>query len=308
MKTKNLFHFAILLIAIMGLTVSGCKKDKKDTTFDSTSLQQLSNDEASVQNASDEAMNDVDLFLATTNTKSTEALPCDATLDSVRVVNDTITKYITYNGFNCNHSRFRTGKVQISKLVNTPWSQAGAMVIVKHINFTIRKVSNNKTITINGIKTHQNVTGGALWQLGNGVTSIVHKTWGNETITFNDNTTRSWQVARQKTFTGTPGEIILTLDGFGNEGGYANLVVWGVNRHGENFYTQIPQSLVLRQSCDWDPVSGVKIHQIPSDSKSATLTFGYNSNNQPISGSECPTKFKVDWQKNNQSGTVYLWL
>ena len=308
MKTTNLFRLTILLIAVMGLTFAGCKKDKKEANFDSSSLQQLSNDEAIVQNASDEAMNDVDLFLSDAGTKSTEILPCNATLDSVKTVNDTITKYITYNGLNCNQTRFRTGHVQISRAVGTHWYEAGAFVRIKHIDFTIRKVSNNKTIIINGVKTHQNVTGGFLWQLGTTVTSIVHKTWGNETITFDNGTIRSWQVARQKTYTGTLGQLVLTMDGFGNENGYTNLVVWGQNRQGEDFYTQIPQSVVLRQACDWYPVSGIKIHQIPADSKSATLTFGYNSSNQPITGTECPTKFKVDWQKNNQSGTVYLWL
>ena len=180
---------------------------------------------------------------------------------------------------------------------------------MKLINFTITKVSNNKTIIINGVKTHQNVTGHLIGQLGtNGITSIVHKTWGTETVTFSDNTTRSWQVARQRTFTGSLGQLVITLDGFGTALDYTNLVMWGLNRQNENFYTQITQSVVLRQSCDWDPVSGIKVHQIPSDSKSATITFGYDSNNQPVTGTDCPTKYKVDWQKNNNSGTVYLWL
>jgi hypothetical protein len=118
-----------------------------------------------------------------------------------------------------------------------------------------------------------------------------------------------WNVARQKTFTGTPpNNLILTTDGFGAAGEYNNLLVWGVNRQGENFYSQIQQSIVHRQVCDWNPVSGIKKHAIPADNKSATLTFGYDSSNQPVTGNACPTKFRFDWQKNNNSGTVYLWL
>ena len=310
MKTRNLIHLTFLVIALIGLSFTGCKKDKTDkSTVDPASMQQLANDETAVQNASDQAMNDVDLVLSdnSLNSKGINPLPCNATLN-ITTVNDTIIFTITYHGKSCDSLRIRTGQVEIKKHVGTNWNQAGATVIVKHINFTITKVSNQKTITLNGTKTHENVSGGVIWQLGNGVTSIVHKTWGHEVVTFSDNTTRTWNVARQRTFTGTPTTLILTLDGFGSAANYNNLVVWGTNRQNENFYTQITQSVILRQVCDWDPCSGVKIHQIPSDSKSATLTFGYNSNNQPITGDACPTKFRVDWQKNNNSGTVYLWL
>jgi hypothetical protein len=236
-------------------------------------------------------------------------LPCNATVDSTAIVNDTITIYITYNGLNCNGTRFRTGQVEIKKHVGMRWYQQGATVMIRHINFTITKVSNQKSITLNGIKVHKNVSGGVIWQLGNGINAIVHRTWGHVNVTFDNGTSKTWNVARQKTYTGNPpNHLILTTDGFGSAGGFDNLVVWGINRQGEDFYTQIIQPVVHRQVCDWDPCSGIKKHSIPADSKSATLTFGYNSNNQPITGNECPTKYRVDWQKNNQSGTVYLWL
>ena len=105
-----------------------------------------------------------------------------------------------------------------------------------------------------------------------------------------------------------PGQLVLTVDGFGSSGNYNKLVHWGVNRHGEQFYTQINQPVVFRQICDWDPCAGIEAISIPGLNKGATLTFGYNNQNQPITGDECPTKFKVDWYFANQSGTVYLFL
>jgi hypothetical protein len=36
--------------------------------------------------------------------------------------------------------------------------------------------------------------------------------------------------------------------------------------------------------------------------------WGYDSNNQPITGNACPTKYRVDWYSNNQGGTMYLFL
>ena len=311
MKTNNLFRLAFLVMAIIGLSLTGCKKDKNsDPSNDSASLQQLSGDEESLESAMDESMNDVDNLLSGGNLKSAAMLPCNATIDSTGVVNDSITIYITYNGLNCSGTRYRTGKVEIKKHVGMHWYQQGASVNVKHINFTVTKVSTQKTIIINSLKDHTNVTGGLIWQLGNGVvTTIVHHTAGRIAINFEDGTTKFWTVDRQKTYTGThPNNLVMTTNGLGSVDGYDNLLIWGTNRNGEKFYTQIIEPVVHRQACGWDPCSGIKKHSIPADSKSATITFGFDSNNQPVTGNDCPVKYKVDWQKNNKSGTVYLWL
>jgi len=308
MKATNLIKLTALFIAVVSLSLTGCKKNQNGANADPSSLQQLAADQNQYQNASDEAMNDVNNLLSQGSLKSTDQLPCNATIDSTTIQNDSITLHITYNGLSCNGKKFRTGQVDIKHRVGMHWGEQGAAVIVTFINFKVTKVANNKTITLNGTRTHQNVSGGHLWMLGNTRTSIVYKTWGSMSILFDDNTTRNWNVARQQTYTGVLTNLILTVDGFGQSGTYTGLVVWGVNRQGENFYSQIQQSVVYKQTCDWDPVSGIQLHSIPGDNKSALVTFGYNSNNQPIGTGECPTKYKVDWTKNNQSGTVYLWL
>jgi hypothetical protein len=310
MKTNNLFRITFLVLAIAGLFLTGCKKDKEtEPVGDSTAVQQLSGDEEAFESALDESMNDVDLFLSNGNLKSTDILPCNATIDSTAVVNDTITIYITYNGLNCSGTRFRTGQVEIKKHVGMHWYETGATVKIRHINFTITKVSNQHSVTINSVKVHKNVSGGVIWQLGNGVSAIIHRTWGHSHVVFQNGMERTWNVARQKTFTGNPpGNLTMTIDGFGTAGDFTNLVVWGVNHQGHDFFTRIIEPVIHRQVCFWDPVSGIKKHFIPAVSKSATLTFGFNSNNQPVNPGECPTKFKLDWQHNNNSGTVFLWL
>ncbi len=168
------------------------------------------------------------------------------------------------------------------------------------------RVSTGKSITLNGTKTFVNVNGGHRWQVGSIITSYAERISGTMQASFDNGTSRSWNVARQLTYTGAPGQFILSIDGLGSTDTYQNLVVWGTNRQGEEFFTQITQTVVCRQLCGWNPVSGIKIHQIPSDNKSATITFGYDSNYQPITGDECPTHYRVDWQRNNNSGTSYL--
>ncbi len=310
MKTRNLFRLAFFAIALAGLTLSGCKKDKiTDPVDDSASLQQLANDEDSFDRTMDESMNDVDLFLTQGNLKESNQLPCNATIDSTVVLNDTITIFITYNGLNCAQTLFRTGHVVIRRQVGQPWFEQGATVRIRHINFTVTRVATGKTIVINSVKNHKNVSGGVIWQLGNGINAVVHRTWGHAEVSFQDGTYKTWNVARQRTFTGTPpSNLVTTIDGFGTAGGFDNLVVWGINRIGDQFYTQILQPVVHRQVCGWDPCTGIKKHQIPAAARSATLTFGYDSNNQPVTGNDCPAKYRLDWVHNNNSGTVYIWL
>jgi hypothetical protein len=188
----------------------------------------------------------------------------------------------------------------------TNWHQAGATLVVTYMDYKVTRISTGKSVLLNGTKTFVNVNGGTRWMVGTLLDSYVEKVSGSMQASFDNGTSRTWHVARQLTYTGNPGHFILSIDGFGTTGEYQNLVTWGTNRQGEEFYTSISQSVVHRQACDWDPVSGIKVHQIPSDNKSATITFGYNSNNQPITGDECPTRYRVDWQKNNKSGTSYM--
>ena len=309
MRTKSFLRIALGAILVTGISLVSCKKDKEVAEPDTTSLQQLSKDQQIEESMTNEVFNDVNAVLSNNSSKSTLILPCNATIDSSTIIGDTIIYSITYNGLSCNGKFNRTGNVIVKRKINEPWKQAGAKVIVKYNNLVITRVLTNKTFTLNGTKTFQNVSGGTLAELESGnITSLVHKVTGSMLVTFENNSTRTWNIARQRTFTKTQNGLVLTIDGFGTSGNYTNLVVWGTNRHGEAFYTRITQSIVLREACSWDPVAGVRIHEIPSDNKSATITFGYNNNNQPISNGECPTRYKVDWVKNGKSGTIFLSL
>jgi len=312
MKTKNLFRFDFLMVAAMTFIFAGCSKDKttnKDTA-NTESMQQLSKDENNVENASDQICNDANYELSPSKLKSTElgGGPCNTTITVSPVVNDTITIDINYHGYDCNNTHNRTGDVVIKKRYLENWGQAGATVLVTLNNFTITKLSTNKSLTLNGTKHFENVSGHYLWQLGldSTVTSVVHKVWGNVTATFDDNTTRVWAIARQRTFTGSLINLVMTTDGFGTANGYTSLSTWGINRNGEQFYTTILQSVVHKQVCDWNPCSGITKHEIPSASKSATVTFGYDSNNNLITNGDCPTRYRVDWVVGNKSGTFFL--
>ncbi len=311
MKTTKLFFHVAIIIAITAVTLSSCKKDKLEKgSMDYTSVSNLSDDELNVEQVSNESMEDVEGFLnyqGNDNFKSGGRVPCNATVDSTEVVNDTITIYITYDGLSCNGRRYRTGQVEIKKRVGTHFGRPGASVQIRHIDFTVSAPNGSRAMTINSSKIFTNVTGGFVFMLGhNGFNSLVHRLQGRMNISFSNGTSRTWLVARQKTFSGTRGNLLLSVDGFGSSGDYTNLVTWGTNRNGEDFFTQISESIVYKQACTWDPVSGSKFHQIPSADKSALVLFGYNSDLQPITGDECPTHYRIDWQNGTYTGTRFI--
>lgn len=309
MKTKAFFSYAVALMFLGSVTLAGCSKENEETPqVNTSSLEKLAVDENNLEEMVDEALNDASNVMGPQGLKSTDWLPCHATIDSAVVANDTLAIYITYNGLNCRENKIITGQTVTKRKVGEFWGMPGTTVTVQFINYSVTRVSNNKTVVLNGIKTFQNVTGGFLWQLGLTATSIVHKASGTMQATFDNGTTRSWNFARQRVFTGTPNNMVLTVEGFGSADGYENLVAWGINRDGEQFYTQINQPIVHTNACDWRPESGIKFHEVPADGKSATVTFGYDNNNQPVTPGNCPTKYRLDWVKNGNSGTLYLFL
>jgi hypothetical protein len=308
MKTKNLFLLVFLMIAVMIFILASCTKEKNNNTppANTESLQQLATDENNVANASNRASNDAEAVLSQQKLKSTESGPCNTTITIGGVVNDTISVDIYYHGADCDNTVIRNGHVIIKKKYDQDFGEAGATVILTMNNFTVTK--GGKSLTLNGSKYFENVSGHYLYELGldSTVTSVVLREWGTITATFDDNTSKVWSLARQGTYTGSLVQLVITEDGFGTAGGYSNLVMWGINRNGEQFYSSITQSVVFKQVCNFNPCSGIIVHNIPGADKSATVTYGYDNNNNLITNGDCPTRYRVDWVIKDKSGTFFL--
>lgn len=311
MKTKNFFPAILIVISALALTMASCQKEEiKSGKNDNTTMSSTSEDEIAVQEITDESLEDVEGFLSNHNENGnlkSGRIPCNATIDSTEVINDTITIFITYDGLSCNGRFYRTGQVEIRKRVGSHFGRPGATVNVRYINFHVTRVGSERSITINGSKTFTNVTGGFMFMLGhNGFNTLIHRIEGRMNVAFNDGTSRSWYVARQRTFTGTRGNFVLTVDGFGTMGDRPGMIIRGINRDGQEFVTFIHEPVVHKQTCNWNPVSGIKTHSIINSGIGATITFGYDSNEQPVTGDECPTHYRVDWINGSYTGTRYL--
>jgi hypothetical protein len=115
------------------------------------------------------------------------------------------------------------------------WKNVGAVLNVSFQNFKIKRLSDNKSITINGIQTHINVTGGMLFQLPT-MNQIIHTiTSSNMSITLDDNSQRTWHIARKRSF-GYNNGIVLEITGTHVDGNNTHIAEWGLNRFGHPFW------------------------------------------------------------------------
>ena len=182
---------------------------------------------------------------------------------------------------------------------NVHWKDQGAAITVNYQDLKITRLSDNKSITINGEHTITNVSGGLLYELAN-LNTITHSiTSSGISVKFDNGTSRTWQVARQRVFSYDAG-IVITTTGTHTEGNLTNITEWGTNRLGSTFTTSIVTPLVVRQDCSFRLVSGSVMHNVGA--LSAVATFGLNSSGIPT---DCPGLgnyyFKLVWTVNGGS-------
>lgn len=296
MKARILTFAAILFSATL-IFFTACKKDTApvDTTSDEASKH--TDDQSSFSSDMDDIDNDASLALESTTSFSgkgeqVQVLPCNAT-----IVLDTLSNprkiTITYNGLSCLGNVTRTGVVVISMPANVRWKDAGAAITVDCQNLHITRVIDNKSITINGAHVYTNVSGGLLWNLPV-LQTITHDVTSNGmTVTFDNGSQRSWQVAKRRVFTYSGG-VVITTTGLHTEGNITGVAEWGTNRFGHAFTSAIATPVVIRQDCSFRITGGKITHK--TTMVDASATFGLDATGVPTS---CPGLghyyMKIEW-------------
>jgi hypothetical protein len=306
MKIKLQF----ILMAALALSVSFLSCKKNDTTDNNTDLVTHSDDQSAVANGTDEiadAVNvTIDNYVAFNgivgSTDGITGLPCNATavLDSANGLRR-IT--VTFNGPNCANTRTRVGVIVLSMPLAQRWKDVGAAVTVSVQNLRITRLSDNKSITVNGTIVATNVSGGRLRDLAS-LGTIVHTiTSPGMTVTFDNNTQRTWQIAKKRTFTYNNGVVITTI-GTHTEGSVTGISEWGTNRFGNDFITTISQPMVIREDCNWRLVSGQVTHSRLLSN--VVVTFGLDASGNPVT---CPSGsfyMKIVWTNINNVVRTYI--
>lgn len=284
MKARILFSALIIFLA--SLIFTSCQKSVSGSADETTQVTLQADDQSRVSSDVDATANDADAMLESTAAFSgrgqdVQSLICDATV-VVDTASNPRTITITYNGTNCLGNRTRTGVVIISMPQGVRWRDAGAAITVTFQNLRITRLSDGKSITINGAQTYTNVSGGLLINLPT-LGTITHTiTSSGLSITFDNGSQRSWQVAKQRVFTYNNG-VVITTTGTHTDGTTTGISEWGTNRFGNAFTTAITQPLVVRQDCNFRLTSGEVVHTRPAGT--ATVTFGLDSAGNPTT---CP--------------------
>jgi hypothetical protein len=290
-------NFRLVPVATLALftTFTACKKESKTSTDNSTELTTHADDQSRVSTQIDAVANDANLALEssaafTGKMQNPPVVICDATV-SIDSTSNPRKVTISYNGTSCNGSFTRTGTVVLSMAANVQWKDAGAAITVAYQDLKITRIADNKSITINGSHTLTNVSGGLLFNLANSQ-SITHTIAGEINIKFDDNSQRTWQIARKRVFTYNNG-VVVAITGNHTIGNNSGVAEWGTNRFGHAFTTSITQPLVIRQDCSFRLTGGEVKHE---GFGTATATFGLDANGNATT---CPGNghyyFKLTW-------------
>jgi hypothetical protein len=102
-------------------------------------------------------------------------------------------------------------------------------------------------------------------------------------ITFDDGTQRTWSVSRQRVFSLSNNNLVVTITGTHTDGATTGICEWGLNRYGNAFTTAITAPLVLRQDCNYRLTAGSILQSRLGIT--AAITFGLDANGNATS---CP--------------------
>jgi len=307
MKGKLTFWLNVTIIILFVFSLPSCfKQNIAPSGSESSLLTILANDELSVDAADDEMWDDMNGFLDSGGFKSSMSAPCNVT-DSVKTIGDTIFHKLRYNGVNCIGTRFRSGEVILKHAKTQKWNEQGAKVFVTMKNFKLTRMAAGKSITLNGQKIYENISGGRLSDINISGNMLVQRGTGAYSVSFDSVTTQTWEMARQRIFSGAVGNRLVVSTGFGTLTGYNYLVYWGADREGTPFFSQIISDVTYRENCSNLACVGKKMLML-GGAKNNVINYGFNENDKQVTGTECPSKLKLEWHSVTLTGIVYIKL
>lgn len=315
----------IILITAIALTavVFGCKKDSKtDKAELDSNVAQFNTDANNYKSESDQADNDINNSLSEipafgrlSHSASILSSPlCGVTIDSSQIANKIL--FYNFDGITpCfSPSRTRAGQIKVELTSGTHWSDVGAELTLTYINFKIVRLSDNKSIKFNGVKTLKNINGNDwLGFLLSTATLKYQERALNIAVVFDNNLNAVWNSARITEWSLIPAtanpnipyaHIAFSSIGDTTLNGHTSVDIWGVNRFGSSFTTYYNAPVVSNTYCGlWRFNSGELAHAV--DGNTFTLTLGVDQNGNPTPYA-CAYGYKVGWVVNGNSNSVVL--
>ncbi len=319
MKTnKSILFLAIISIAGTILFAS-CFRNKNNATLDAN-IEQHNKDANEYKSELDQtdndinnALKDIPTFGKTDDATSILSSPlCGCTIDSTDIANKIL--YFNFDGLTpCfSPSVTRSGQIKVQLTSGNYWKDAGSVLTETFTNYKITRLSDNKSIMFNGVKTLENINGNDWWGFALSTSSFKYRERAfNIDVTFDNNQQAVWNSARTtewsyNTVPGSPSikQIIFDADGDTSLNGFNTVDSWGTNRFGSPFTTYYNTSVNSNTYCGlWRFNSGELVHHV--DNTDFTLTLGVDQNGNP-SSLNCAYGFKVEWSNGNNHYDVVL--
>jgi len=302
--------------------ISSCKKKEDDGLLLDSKVQQFNSDANNYKAEVDQADNDINNALSEipafgkgghTPGILSSAL-CGVVIDSSQISQKIL--FFNFDGSTpCfSPSRTRAGQIKVQLTSGTHWSDPGSVLTLTYIDYKIVRLSDNKSISFNGVKTLKNINGNNWLGFLLSTTSLKYQERAfNINVTFNDNLQATWNSARTtewnyvqaSTNPSIPyAHITFTAKGDTLLSGFANVDSWGINRYGYNFTTYYTKPLLSNTYCGlWRFNSGELIHHITTSDFKLTLGVDQNGNPTPHT---CAYGYKVSWTSGGKNGEVVL--
>jgi hypothetical protein len=239
-------------------------------------------------------------------------IPCGASLDTSASTSGLIT--LNFDGTTVCDGRIRSGTMRLSLQNYTQgarWKNAGAILRLEMTNFRVSRISDNKSILLNGSLNFTNVNGGNIVEMIfglNNVSSIVHLAEGTGiSVTFDDGSVRTINLSRKITYSFPAMVFTVKIEGTGTIDGLTNVESWGQTRAGNSFSSQITEPITLNNLCYlWKPVAGKALLKVDADNSfELTTTLGVDNNGNIVSpySTSCPYGYKIEWSYRNRTSS-----
>jgi hypothetical protein len=302
---KLIIYIGVLLLS--SSIVTSCKKREKEIAMDEET-KQFNEDANEIKSESDNVDNDINSSINNTSiggrtSASYSSELCGVTIDSSQIANKIL--FYNFDGSTpCfSPSRTRGGQIKVELINGNSWKDVGAVLKLTYINFKITKLSNNKSIQFNGVKTLKNVNGINWFTFLTSASNFKFQSRAlNVNVTFENGDQAIWNSARITTWDyiaanvtpGIPyGYVKFTSNGDTIRNNVSNIDSWGTNRNGQIFQTYYQSPWVSNSYCGfWRPVSGNLSHQVGI--YNLGLQLGVNQNGDP-STLNCAYGYKVSW-------------
>jgi hypothetical protein len=267
---KRIILYAASLLIAGTFLLSSCKK-KEDITPDNTSTDVTASD-ATVSSTSTNDNNnvdgDIDDVMSDISTQIDGSARIDAEsacgIQSATITGENKKVKITYDGTYCLAARAsRSGTVIVTLTKGNDFSEKDAQYTVEYQGYVVTQ--GGKTLTLTGTHTVINVSGGLPRYVITKpllYTSVELLVTGTMKLTFDTTSiSRDWFVSRKITYGNSNDILSLTISGTGIAGGYTDLVTWGTNRFGDQFYNRITTPIVSNSTCGFRyPIAGERVH------------------------------------------------